>query len=190
MRKIYLIRHAKPLFPNGVTVCIGKTDLPLSPEGEEHAKRLGEFMRRFDFSSVWHSGLVRSRETARIAFGDSFALRCSPLLQELDFGEWEGLSFDDVKERYPEYYEKRGKDLYLMPPGSEPRETGAKRLNAALRSILNETEGNAAAVTHSAINRSFLCTLGLKEPVFQPYCCINVLEFDGEFRLCEQINVE
>ena len=78
----------------------GSTDLPLIPEGEEEARRLGRRLESRPFAHVLSSPLGRARETARLAgFGDG--LEITDLLREVDYGEYEGLTTRQIHEVCP-----------------------------------------------------------------------------------------
>ena len=57
MRKIYLIRHSQPDFPDGKKMCIGKTDLPLSALGRMQSVLLAEGLKEKKISKVFCSPL-------------------------------------------------------------------------------------------------------------------------------------
>lgn len=67
------------------------TDTPLNEAGRDQARRL-RFLRSIGFTGVWTSDLVRATETADIALDGATA---DPRLRELDFGEIEGLTWDE-----------------------------------------------------------------------------------------------
>jgi len=184
LRRIYLVRHALPNFENGIRICLGQgTDLPLSPEGLEAAKRLygcgdGEF-------TLFASPLTRCRQTAECLSGGRWPINILNDMKELDCGEWEGLNFQEIKERYADLFEARKDDMSIPPAGGETYEHGAERAMGEIRSALASTEGDLIIVAHAGINRAVLCTLmGIPmsrvQDVEQDYACINVLECRGD----------
>lgn len=189
MRRIFLIRHAQPVFPNGVRhCCLGRhTDTPLTEEGRAQALA---YKAAFDFipaESFFTSPLLRSRETARLLLRGRGEARILPGIEELDCGEWEGLGFDEIKVRWPELYEARHGDMSIPPPGGETFDSAADRGLAAIRSALSETEGDIAIVAHAGLNRAVMCRiLGIpmkdNRTIDQLYACVNVIaEEDGRF---------
>ena len=179
MRHIYLIRHGRPDFPSGKDCCIGKTDCPLSPEGFHQAERLGEYFSDKPLSAVCCSTLRRAVQTAEAIARESTPLIEIDGLSEIDCGLWEGLTFDEIKEKYPEQYTKRGEEpVGFFPEGGESLIDGLARFQAAMKQILDESDGDVAVVAHASVNRLFLCSLmkrNLSEIycVPQPYGCIN-----------------
>ena len=69
MRIIYLIRHGRVGFPNGIKRCIGRTDLLLDDWGKRQAEDLREYFRLHPVKHIYCSQLTRSIETARILGG-------------------------------------------------------------------------------------------------------------------------
>ena len=179
MRHIYLIRHGQPEFPNGIQTCIGSTDLPISEEGERGARLLGKYFSEIPLTAVYCSTLTRSVQTARALCGERLEPIQVEALQELSCGQWEGLTTDEIKSRFPEQYEKRGLD----PEGfsrevGESFTDGLSRFRAAMGKVISESSGDIAVVAHASVNRLFLCSLqnrNLNElyAIPQPYGCIN-----------------
>ena len=183
MRKIYLIRHGEPQLPGGERICLSRTDVPLSAEGHRQGARLAEHFAGIKLEAVFSSDLTRAKETASYLSAQATAISG---LQELGVGDWEGLAFHEIRERYPELYARRGEDpvAHMMPGGERPSDCRDRGL-AVLRDLLAKTAGDIAVVAHAGINRLVLCELlgrDIKEflSVPQPYGCINILqEHDG-----------
>ncbi|MFB0919690.1 MAG: histidine phosphatase family protein [Oscillospiraceae bacterium] len=186
MRHIYLIRHGRPEFPSGKDCCIGRTNYPLSEEGFHQAKLLGGYFSEIPLSAVYCSTLLRSVQTA-----GEIAREGSPVIQleglsEIDCGLWEGLTFDEIKEKYPERYANRGIDpIKFAPEGGENLTDGLARFRAAMEHVINDSTGDVAVVAHASVNRLFLCSLMNRELgeiycIPQPYGCINeILQESG-----------
>ena len=153
MRRIYLIRHALPDMPPGKKRCIGCTDVPLGTLGRLQSAVLGEYMKTKPVSAVFCSGLSRATETARAISQDPIIV---PDLREMDAGEWDGLLFDEIRQKWPEIYEKRGTNPNYPIPGAEAIEQGQIRFAEAVEAILQKTEGDIAIVAHCTVIQSFL----------------------------------
>ncbi len=183
MREILLLRHAKPDYRDGLRCYLGsRTDPPILPVAPEKTAALSALLGRAKVRSVWSSPMLRSRQTAALIAGDR-PVGVVQGMQELDCGEWDGLSFDEIRARYPEEYALRGEDPTRPMPGGETLDQCAARALSALRGLLSRTEGNLAVVAHAGVNRILLRTLaadpGLR-PLPQPYLCVNILRWDGE----------
>lgn len=184
-RKIYLIRHARPEIESSSSFCISGTDIPLSEAGRQEALSLQRWFRTIDVSIVYSSPLMRCIDTACIMSNECAPVYTVDCLHEISVGEWEGLSFDEIRQRYPRLYAERGKNpAEVPPPGGETVATAAMRLENAIKEISEQVEGNITIVAHAGVNRSFLCrVLALpSNKVFdipQPYCAINTLYLEN-----------
>ena len=87
MKRVYLIRHGLPDFPQGQRMCLGRTDLPLSATGLAQARDMAASLP--PVSAVFSSPLQRALQTAR-AIGSPIVVED---LQELFAGDWDGLLF-------------------------------------------------------------------------------------------------
>ena len=104
MRTIYLIRHGKPEFPDERKYCIGRTDLSLSEEGRTQIRALGETFAGRRIEKIYTSPLKRCRESAAIlqeVIDRSIPIEVVDGLAEIDMGEWDGHSFDEIREQFP-----------------------------------------------------------------------------------------
>ena len=106
MRNLYLIRHGKPQYPDEHSYCIGQTDFSLSMLGHLQSVLLhGELDDKI--TAVYCSPLSRAMETAAHITPDLPHITISDLT-ERNLGEWDGLSFDEIRKRWPDLYEARG----------------------------------------------------------------------------------
>ena len=103
----------------------GRTDLPLTAEGERVAREvLGPKLRDAEFDLVLSSPLRRALETARLA---GFAPEVDERLREFDYGEYEGLTSAEIKERRPDW------DLWTDGcPGGETVDDVGARMDALI----------------------------------------------------------
>lgn len=189
MRKIYLIRHAKPFFPEGKKMCYGSTDVPLDGEGRAQCERLRAEMADRPVTKVFCSDLSRSIQTAQYLAAEPVIL---PGLRELDAGDWDGLSFEEIRVRWPEVYARRGIEPGYPIPGAEDLRAGRDRFLAAVEQALAQSEGDIAIVGHASVNQTLICQcLGI--PLTQgyrykpDYASVTEVEYDGRFRLARDI---
>jgi probable phosphoglycerate mutase len=102
-------------------------------------------------------------------------------LREISLGEWEGLSFDTVRNADPEAFEARGRDILgHRPPKGESFFECTLRVIPAFYDMLGRTRGNLLIVGHAGVNRILLSqALGrsLRDllEIDQDYGCVNVL---------------
>ncbi|MFF9136780.1 bifunctional RNase H/acid phosphatase [Streptomyces albogriseolus] len=148
-----LLRHGEtPLTPQKRFSGSGGSDPSLSDVGREQAEKVAAALaRRGTVQAVVASPLARTRETARIVaarLGLDVAVEDG--LRETDFGAWEGLTFGEVRERYPEDL-----DAWLASPDARPTGGGesfaatAARVAEARDKLLAEYRGRTVLlVTH------------------------------------------
>ena len=151
MKHVYLIRHGLPAFPGGQRMCLGATDLPLGPEGLAQAAEMAQ--RLPPVTAVFSSPLTRAVQTAQ-AIGMPITLL--PDLRELYAGEWDGLTFEEIRQRYPELYAARGVTPGLPLPGAEDNESGLDRFCRAMEEAAQTAPGDLAVVAHGGVIALFL----------------------------------
>ena len=151
MKQVYLIRHGLPDFPGGRGMCIGTTDIPMGQKGLAQAAEMAK--RLPPVTAVFSSPLTRAVQTAQ-AIG--LPVTVLPDLREMYAGEWDGLTFQQIKDRYPALYAARGKDLTLPLPGAEDHREGLARFKGAMEEAANTASGDFAVVAHGGIIAQFL----------------------------------
>jgi PAS domain S-box-containing protein len=104
--RILLVRHGESTF-NVENRIQGRSDLSrLTPGGEAQAQRVAEVLAGIPLDYAYCSPLSRALDTARIILKEraGIPLFISEYLREIDLTAWEGLTFAEVKEKYPEDY--------------------------------------------------------------------------------------
>lgn len=173
MRRIYLVRHGMPEKSTSEKVYIGVTDLPLSTRGSAEAAQLGSyFLQRLPAATtvrILTSPLQRCRQTAAEMYrvlSDGGIVLPEPLvveaLHEIDLGEWEGKSVREIRERFSEAYEARGRALgtYHTPGGESFLEAGVRFQNA-METYASDTDMSEIllVVAHAGVIRAYLSLL-------------------------------
>ena len=113
----------------------GLTDLPLTPNGEQNARRLGERLKGMTFAKVFTSPLQRAARTCELA-GFRVMAQVDPDLVEWDYGQYEGLRSAEILKERPDWQLFRDG----CPGGESPTQVGvrADRVIERVRAI----EGN------------------------------------------------
>ncbi len=153
--EVWLLRHAATEWSVGGRHTGSRSDIPLTAEGREAASRLRETLAGIAFEAVLASPLRRTVDTATLAgLGDAMALDAD--LREWDYGELEGLTTPQIRERFP------GWTIWEGPvPGGESAEAVASRARAVIGRIA-AFEGRVAVVSHGHFSRVLAATwLGL-----------------------------
>jgi len=163
MRRSFLIRHAAT-GPSTEGRFYGSTDLSLSEDGVRQARLLAERLSSEEIKAVFSSPLKRALETAMpIALAHDLQVNVLDGLREIDFGAWEGMSFDEIRKRYPGECNSWLADPwnFTFPRGESTREF-KKRVSREFAAVLN-SEGPAAVVSHGGPLRVILSCLGCIE---------------------------
>ncbi len=168
--KIHLLRHGTTA-ANDDGRYIGRTDLPLSPEGLAALLRLREEYQYPGGMRFFTSPLARCRQTLEVLYPG-----CKPTvvdgLAECDFGDWEGKSIRELKadERFLQWMEGKTRTV----PGGEDTEAFRARVCAAFESIVNDMlhHGDTEAVvcTHGGVITMLMQLYAL--PRLEPKDCL------------------
>ncbi len=81
----------------------GSADQPLNANGEAQARQLSAKLNGAEYDQIYSSDLVRVQQTARLALNDStLEVTLDERLREIDFGKFEGLTYDEIQTQFPE----------------------------------------------------------------------------------------
>jgi broad specificity phosphatase PhoE len=134
----------------------GRTDIPLTPNGEAKARALAPKLAGHPFALVLTSPLQRARRTCELA-GLGAGAQLEPNLEEWNYGEYEGLSSDDIHRNRPGW--NPFDDGF---PGGETIDQVAARAQDVIRRAL-KAEGDVALFAHGHILRILsACWLSLR----------------------------
>lgn len=150
MTRLILIRHGETDW-NVEGRWQGQSDVPLNQNGLAQARRLADALADRQIDAIYTSDLQRTRETARLLSEHKrLPIQVDPRLREVNQGQWEGLTIQQIKERYLPELEARRRDQYNVPaPGGENGMQVQQRAMAAIRDILGRhPEGTIAVVSH------------------------------------------
>jgi broad specificity phosphatase PhoE len=141
--RVYLVRHGETEWSKAGKHT-GRTDLPLTPAGEELAKQIGTRLRGLAFARVLSSPRVRARRSAELA---GFTPEIDPDLAEWDYGDYEGLTSAEIRARRP--------DWVLFADGCPNGESVQQVADRADRVVgrLKGLSGNVLVVAHGHILR-------------------------------------
>ena len=153
---ILLIRHAAHV-DLGQRLTGRRPDVALSREGLDQAAIIADLLGVEPIDAVYSSPRERAFYTAReIADPHELSVTVEPALDEIDFGDWTGRSFDAL-EGDPLWDDWNGARGQTRPPGGEAMTEAVARAVAALATIAAEfPDGAVAAVTHCDIIRGVI----------------------------------
>jgi broad specificity phosphatase PhoE len=185
--RVYLVRHGQTEW-NKNLIFRGRIDIPLNEKGHREAEAIAEALKDRNIDAIYTSPLGRSIETARPT-AEFFDLEivCVPGLIDISYGDWEGLSFNEVKKRYKNQYTKWEKrpDLVRFPKGETLNEVRGRSF-CAMKDIVKENPGKSVLIIpHRVINKVLLCAiLGIGNSHFweikQDTGCINLIEYSSD----------
>ncbi len=143
---------------------IGRTDIPLAPEGRRQAAALAGKLGRLEGAYILCSPLLRALETARIALGEEGAFTIDDDLREIDFGRWELMNFAQIAADDPAAGERwAALENEFTFPGGESIGAFRRRIGAVAGRIATDPAGTVAAFTHGGVIRLLICHfLGLE----------------------------
>jgi alpha-ribazole phosphatase/probable phosphoglycerate mutase len=176
MTDLLFIRHAETDMAG--TFC-GQSDPPVNVAGRRQISELLASLWKETIAAVYTSDLQRSVTTAR-ALAELFSVPCivRPALRENHFGEWEGLTWEQIEELYPtEATQWLDGFPHMTPPRAEAFTDFQERVVAEARYLLSRNEhGLIAVVCHAGVMRVVLRALcGVDErtawTLTMPYCC-------------------
>jgi broad specificity phosphatase PhoE len=191
--RIFLIRHGSTVL-SAEDRFAGATDVPLSEEGREQARRLAERLRGEPIVAVYASPLGRTAETAGlIAAPHGIAVELRDSLREISHGHWEQLTRREVDEKYPDEAASWEEDPYTYaPPGGESGLSVTARalpeLLAIVRAVRAQAGRAAAVVSHKATIRLLLSSLlgfdprRYRDNLDQSPAALNIVDFKDPVR--------
>jgi alpha-ribazole phosphatase len=185
--RLYLIRHGEVVKARPNTYH-GHKDVDVTATGVEQLERVAERLASAPIRAVYSSTLRRSRQgAAQVAKPHGLDVRSLPDFREKHFGTWEGLTYDEVAERYPEDWARWLVDPpSVRPEGGESYAEMQARVLIALSDVMASHPGEAIAlVAHGGVNRAILChALGLDLTyvfrIEQDYGATNIIDFFPE----------
>jgi broad specificity phosphatase PhoE len=190
--RLIVVRHAEADAMRGRIY--GRLDPPLSPTGRAEAERVAAWLRPVPLDAVFASPLRRAEETAEfLVRGRGIEVSVHPGLVDIDFGEWEGGSFDELERSDPELYRSwMTQPTRTRFPGGENFDELKARVLAAVTEIRREAE-SGALVAHAGVNLAILGdALGLADDAIfrldQPLAAVSVVDWIENVPIVRAVN--
>lgn len=168
MTEIILARHGETAW-NVEEVFRGRMGVALNETGQKQAALLAEYLRSLSIEALYSSPLPRALQTA-----EAVAQRCGleanveSRLTDFDFGQWQGLSLQEVKEKYSELYRlwENSPEQVRLPDGESLSDV-RKRAMAVVDDVIGKHAGTVVLVSHRVVNKVLTCAmLGLDNSHF------------------------
>ncbi len=151
--RLILIRHGETAW-NRATRIQGHTDIPLSALGLAQAERLAEALADEPLAAIYSSDLSRARQTAEALAGTrDLPIRFDTALRERAFGRFEGLSWQQIEQGYPEdaaRWRRREPD-FPVGGGESLNVFSARCLEVASRAAAAHPGQSIALVAHGGV---------------------------------------
>jgi alpha-ribazole phosphatase len=193
MTRLFLIRHGNTVDEETKKVYKGRIDIPLSGKGRERMAKAAAFLADFPIEKVFTSTLSRSIESGRIiALSRGLQVEIESAFDEVSFGLWEGLSFEEIRQQYPEDQARWIEDPGAYPPpDGESFESAQRRSMDGLTRVVKESrDQTVAVVAHAGILRIMIFSLLEMKlsrlfRIGQEYGAINIIDIwdDGNLTL-------
>ena len=162
--KLIIVRHGETAW-NKEGRKQGHANTSLSKKGKTQARQLSEFLKGEKIGCVYSSDLPRALKSAElIASPHGLKVRKDKLLREIDLGLCEGLTKEEMKLKFPEFFEKRKNDYFGVPyPKGESPNDVRKRVLKFLDKI-ERAKGIVLIVSHNGFNRNLVNYLSSSLP--------------------------
>ncbi len=183
---LYFLRHGQTPQSREDVFCGSGLDPELTPEGSEIAQAFANAYRDAGWRAVYSSSLRRSIMTAQpLCEALGLELQTRAELNEIAYGNWEGLTKEKVNQEYhDEYISWLADPAWHAPTGGELAVVIARRGLQVIAEIRQQfTDGNVLLVSHKATIRIILCNLlGIDVGRFRyrlgcPVASVSVVEF-------------
>jgi alpha-ribazole phosphatase len=160
MVQLILIRHGVTDW-NEQKKYIGSTDLSLSKKGIAQANALSKALKNEPLTAIYSSKFIRALHTAEIIReSHNLEINILPGLNEIDFGKWEGLTFNQIDEDWPNFIERWLTGEGGLPPQGEPTAVFKERVKDALNKIITQNyNGTVVVVAHAGTIKFIICHL-------------------------------
>ena len=172
--RLLLIRHAHVDASASGRIMCGWLDLPLSATGKRQLQRFRTEPPAFRPEVIYASSLSRARLTAEaIASNWSLPVRIDPRLREINCGAFEGMSVEEVKNRYPELWNQNAlqdNNDFAWPDGETYKDFRQRVFGALSRIARRHAKARIPIVTHTGVISQVVGAIkGLSPAVWEQY---------------------
>lgn len=153
---LFIVRHGETEW-NRIGKLQGRNDSRLTETGKKQAIKIGKKLQIKKIKLIFSSPLNRAQTTAHIIAEQIGAeVKIINEFREMDFGEFEGIKKEMIKEKYPDFFEKRKTDkkfkLYKRYPKGESYHDLYLRIKNRVQELL-QTHTNFIIVGHECLNK-------------------------------------
>ena len=185
-----MVRHGETEW-NVAEIFRGRIDIELNETGIKQAALLAEYLGDLKINAIYSSPLKRALKTAEIITGyHKLDVEIAPGLIDFNYGKWQGLPHQEVKDKYKELYaEWISSPERVKIPAGESLDEVRERARGVVDDVIAKDKGTIALVSHRVVNKVLICALlGLDNSHFwnirQDTCGISTFTYEnGRFIL-------
>lgn len=186
--KVYIVRHCET-DGNALKIFQGHTDNDINEMGAKQLVALGEKFKDIPLDKIYTSPLIRAHKTALAISGNlNTPLFIDDGLIEINGGVYEGKTFEELKNSYPDFAEMwESKTWEFAPENGETMPDAYDRIWNTVTKIVKENEGKTIAiVSHGFVTRSLFCRIlyndikKFRELEYGFNTSVSLLEFEDE----------
>lgn len=192
MGRLILVRHGQTDM-NADGIYFGWLDPQLNKLGNSQGERARKVLEKLEYDTIYSSDLKRAYETANLVNYLNRDIVLDKRLREINFGIFEGLSYNEIQERYPEECQKSENDWqnYNFVNGESPRDM-QKRAVDFVESL--DLEKDNLVVTHWGVINCILSWYFSKDlDSYWKYSVENggvcIIEFVNRFPVLKGLNI-
>jgi len=186
MTEIILVRHGETEW-NVKQVFRGRIDIELNETGIKQAELLAEYLTSTKIQAIYSSPLKRASKTAETIAGyHNLDVEITPGLIDFNYGKWQGLPHQEVKDKYKELYALwvSHPDRVKIPDGESLNDV-RKRAMSVVGDVIAKYKGTVVLVAHRVVNKVLICALlGLDNSHFwnirQDTCGMTTFDYENE----------
>ncbi len=168
IKEIFLVRHGETDFNRKGIIQGRGVNMPINEKGRAQAKSFYRFYKNEGFEKVFYSSLIRTRQSIQHFLDDGLNSESTALIDEMDWGIYEGKENSDALKLIFQQYLKswKNKEYELgAPEGETPLELQS-RLKAFIKQLEQSNEQKILVCTHGRAMRVLLCSF-LNRPLAQ-----------------------
>ena len=161
MVKLILVRHALTV-DNQKSRLSGHIDSSLSEEGKEQIDKITNYLKDFDIDKIYTTTSSRTKDTVKkLSELKSIEIIEKESLKEISFGDFEGLTFDEIKDKYPkEFQDMIEKGYEYKYPNGESLIDSYNRVCIELDNIISNNDDRTILIcSHGGTIRNIITYL-------------------------------
>lgn len=169
MTRVYLVRHGTTDW-NKEEIFRGRIDCQLNETGQAEARALAGYFRDIPLEVIYSSPLSRALGTAQVlAAAKGLRVFSDPAFVDMDFGAWQGLPLQEVKEKYSDLYQvwRKRPQTVTFPGGESLGQVRVRAWEGLTRIVRENPEKTALIIAHRVVTKVLICAiLGLDDSHF------------------------